>query len=101
MLCLTRGRDAGIERKVARKQQPRPLTRHGLKVAREALGGGFVGAYDEHGHFQPLKQRGGEIDPMHPRKSGNERGKSSALQKTGEGGCLFILKDLLIQDIHS
>ena len=65
-----------------------------------ALRRGVVGANDEYGsaRFQP--QRRGEVRPVHGGQPGDERGKSAALQQSGEGGSLFIFEYFLDECVH-
>ena len=100
LLGLAGGRLGGIKGEIPHPQAQRRLAQHGAQVVGEVLRRGVVRADDKEGQAAPLPQGGGQIGPMHRRKPGNERRKSSALQQTGEGGGFLVFKYLVDQDVH-
>ena len=89
------------EGEVAQPQRHGLLAEHGRKVARHVLRRRVVGTDHDERAACARAQRGGEIGPMDRAEAGNERGKSSALRKGGEGGGFPVFKYLVKKDVHA
>ena len=101
MLGRPRHRLGGVEHKVAHAEDRDLLAGHGGEIAGRALGGGIIRADHKERHVERIVQRRRQIGPVHRGKPGNERGKSSALQQTGEGGHFLVPENLFSQYFHA
>ena len=89
-----------VKGELAQPERDGLLAAHGRKVARHVLRRRVVGADHDERALEPAAQRGGQIGAVDRSEPGNERGKSSALRKGGEGGGFPVFKYLVKKDVH-
>ena len=101
LLGLAGGGLHRVEGEVPHIEKAHVLPQHALQIRSHILRGAVVRAENKEGKAAPIPEGGGQIGPMHRRKPGNERRKSSALQQTREGGGFLVFKYLIQKHIHS